>query len=397
MEKIISAIGIGCLILVCTSVAIRAENKTARVEDSPSFKHFTESGSFFAGKSFTTWQEFPDVSTANAFKRAYAFIAKNGYTIVSSDKDMGVISATQGVISQAAKTVPLNTLIEHSGHGGSKVTITFSLSGGMVSQGVRGFFAKVMDAVGKNSEADIIPPLPPMVTANSINSEVLTNDSIVQLVKAGMPEEIVINKIKTQPTSFVVGAGEYSALKTNGVSDKIINEMVLRGQGAGATSQASPSSPVESTNQPITVVPMQPPNATTNIITDPVIEKLCQQLEQDNPGKVKDALNKLRDKKLESNASQAVPKILPCLANSKPDVVIAACRTLAKIGNQDAVPALLPLLTNERPDIIREACRTLADIGNKDTIPSLEPLLTNLDHGISDEARKAIIKLRAKS
>src|ERR1039458_2011747 len=151
MEKIISAIGIGCLILVCTSVAIRAEDKTAKVEDSPSFKHFTESGSFFTGKKYSTWQEFPDVSTANAFKRAYAFIAKNGYTIISSDKDTGVISATQNVISQAAKTVPFSILVEDLGHGGSKVTITFSLSGGMVSSGVRGFFAKVMDAVGKKS------------------------------------------------------------------------------------------------------------------------------------------------------------------------------------------------------------------------------------------------------
>jgi HEAT repeat protein len=134
-----------------------------------------------------------------------------------------------------------------------------------------------------------------------------------------------------------------------------------------------------------------------NAITDPAIEKLCEALDQDNPGKVKDALKRLRDKKLESNASQAIPKILPCLTASKPDVVLEACRTLAKIGNQDAVPALLPLLANERPDIIREACRTLADIGNKDTIPSIEPLLTNPRSDIKNEANKAIAKLRAKS
>ncbi len=129
----------------------------------------------------------------------------------------------------------------------------------------------------------------------------------------------------------------------------------------------------------------------------PAVEKVCEQLDQDNPGKVKDALKKLRDKKLNLNASQAVPKILPCLIDSKPDVVCEACRTLAMIGNQDAVPAILPLLTNERPDIVHEACRTLAVIGNKDTIPSLEPLLMNPRSDISNEARKAITKLRAKS
>jgi HEAT repeat protein len=141
---------------------------------------------------------------------------------------------------------------------------------------------------------------------------------------------------------------------------------------------------------------MQPPIATTNVITDPEVKKLCEALDQDNPGKVKGALNKLRDKKLRDNASQAVPKILPCLTDSKPDVVCDALKTLAVIGNQDAVPAILPLLTNERPEIVREACRTLAEIGNKDTIPSLEPLSTNPRSDISNEARKAVIKLRAK-
>ena len=412
-----------------------------------------------------------------------------------------------------------------------------------------------------------IPPAMP--TENISNSEVLTNDSIVQLVKAGIPEEIVISMIKTQPTRFDVGAGGVVALKTNGVSFNIINEMVLRGQIERLTPQAGLS---EQTSDPVSnalrsasteshkikepdfigvFFRLNPTNGdliylerqntqrrtstadafitvdtktmmqidgekspvrfkrgdqldfivklnsqqddpqsqiefvlfesvkgkrqwvlekgssstlsafgsandisrkkmvsynfakygessfkvspinqlsrgeyllglngvsasfcfgidddassssqsagAINVITDPAVAKLCEALDQDNPGKVKDALNKLRDKKLKDTASQAVPKILPCLANSKPDVVREACRTLAKIGNQDAVPALLPLLTNERPDIVREACRTLAEIGNKDTIPSLEPLLTNLDHGISDEARKAIIKLRAKS
>jgi hypothetical protein len=223
------------------------------------------------------------------------------------------------------------------------------------------------------------------------NSEVLTNDSIVQLVKVGLSEEIVVNMIKTQPTRFDVGMGGILALKTNGVSDKIINEMVLRGQGASTTLQARPSSPTKLNDEPKAVVPMQPPIATTNIITDPEVKKLCEALDQDNPGKVKDALKKLSKM---PQATEAVPKILPCLTDSKPDVVREACRTLAKIGNQDAVPALLPLLTNERPDIVREACRTLADIGNKDTIPSIEPLLTNPRSDIRNEAYKAIAKLR---
>jgi hypothetical protein len=133
-------------------VAAWAADSGSKVEDTPSYKHFTESGNFFTGKKMTTWQEFPDVTTTNAFKRAYAWIAKNGYSIVSSDKEMGVISATQNVTSKAAKTVPISILVENSGHDGSKVTITISLSGGLVTSGVRGTFAKFMEAIGKKDE-----------------------------------------------------------------------------------------------------------------------------------------------------------------------------------------------------------------------------------------------------
>ena len=142
-----------------TAVAPRAEDAGTKVEDTPSYKHFTETGSFFTGKKLTTWQDFPDVTTAIAFKRAYAYIAKSEYSIVSSDKDMGVISAVRTVTSRAAKTVPLNILVENLGTNGSKVTITLSLSGGVVAGGVRGIFAKVMaDVGGKTDDQKGIKP-----------------------------------------------------------------------------------------------------------------------------------------------------------------------------------------------------------------------------------------------
>jgi hypothetical protein len=159
MQKIISGIGLGCFILMSTAVAPRAEDAGTKVEDTPSYKHFTETGSFFTGKKLTTWQDFPDVTTAIAFKRAYAYIAKSEYSIVSSDKDMGVISAVRTVTSRAAKTVPLNILVENLGTNGSKVTITLSLSGGVVAGGVRGIFAKVMaDVGGKTDDQKGIKP-----------------------------------------------------------------------------------------------------------------------------------------------------------------------------------------------------------------------------------------------
>jgi hypothetical protein len=135
---------------------------------------------------------------------------------------------------------------------------------------------------------------------------------------------------------------------------------------------------------PITGVPSAA--NTMNKISDYQVEKLCEELEADNPRKVIDALKKLRNMK----ATEAAPRILPCLAHSNPNVIREACRTLAIIGNKDAVPAIEPLLTNARPDIIREACRTLAVIGNKDAIPAIEPLLTNARPDIVREACRTL-------
>jgi len=59
--------------------------------------NFTEKGNFFSGKKFDTWQEFPAVATADAFKRVYAAVLKEGWTIGVADKELGAISASQEV------------------------------------------------------------------------------------------------------------------------------------------------------------------------------------------------------------------------------------------------------------------------------------------------------------
>jgi hypothetical protein len=59
--------------------------------------HFTAEGSFFAGKKFNTWAEFAAVSKADLYTRVYTNVAKDGWQITSSDKDAGIISASQSV------------------------------------------------------------------------------------------------------------------------------------------------------------------------------------------------------------------------------------------------------------------------------------------------------------
>lgn len=94
--------------------------------------NFTKEGSFFKGKTFKTWAEIEGVSSTDAFKKIYQHIAKDGWKISSSDKEMGIISAGQDVSYGNGKTAPLNVIIEESGEN-SKVSISYSISGGVSS------------------------------------------------------------------------------------------------------------------------------------------------------------------------------------------------------------------------------------------------------------------------
>lgn len=112
--------------------------------------NFIAKGNMFTGKKFDTWQEFPTVATADAFKRVYAAVVKEGWTIVAADKELGAISASQEVsFSEGGKSVPMNILVEAAPAGGSKVSMTFALTGGVMggTKTVQEGFCKFMAAI----------------------------------------------------------------------------------------------------------------------------------------------------------------------------------------------------------------------------------------------------------
>jgi hypothetical protein len=84
-----------------------------------------------------------------------------------------------------------------------------------------------------------------MPGAISIAQEVLTNDSVIQMVKGGLPEAVVIAKIKSTPSKFDLKTDSLVSLKKAGVTDKILEAMVSAGSGAAASSStaATPAPP----------------------------------------------------------------------------------------------------------------------------------------------------------
>lgn len=77
----------------------------------------------------------------------------------------------------------------------------------------------------------------------------MTNDSVLKMAKAGLTEDIILGSINGQAGSYRTDADSLIALKSAGVSDKVIGAMIAKGSGsapapAGAMAQGpTPTGP----------------------------------------------------------------------------------------------------------------------------------------------------------
>ncbi len=69
---------------------------------------------------------------------------------------------------------------------------------------------------------------PAQKPAAAPNREVLTNDSIISLVKAGFKEKTIVALMRTSPVTFDLTAPKLIQLKRNGVNEAVIQAMIQR-------------------------------------------------------------------------------------------------------------------------------------------------------------------------
>ena len=67
------------------------------------------------------------------------------------------------------------------------------------------------------------------LTVMGVAQSALTNDAIMKMTKAGLGDDLILSSIKAQPGQFSTGADDLIALKTAGVSDKVIAAMMGKG------------------------------------------------------------------------------------------------------------------------------------------------------------------------
>ncbi len=99
---------------------------------------------------------------------------------------------------------------------------------------------------------DSFPPGPPVQTAAPsaaapaslapAPADVLTNSSVVEMVTAKLPEDVIIAKIQVSPTNFDVSTPALAELNQKGVSPAIVKAMLIAPKVAPALPQ-SPTSP----------------------------------------------------------------------------------------------------------------------------------------------------------
>lgn len=89
--------------------------------------------------------------------------------------------------------------------------------------------------------------MPVLLCIGAFAQGVLTNEGVVKLVEAGVPEDTIIALINTQPAKFSLGTENVIALKSKNVSSKVLTAMISKDAGAAkAAGGPSGSLPDES-------------------------------------------------------------------------------------------------------------------------------------------------------
>lgn len=95
--------------------------------------------------------------------------------------------------------------------------------------------------------------------------EVLTNENVIAMVRAGLPEAVIVAKIQSTPTKFDLTTNGLIALKQAGVPDNILVTMVSGGgtgaagaPAAGAPGVPAPADPALAAPPPAATVPGTP-------------------------------------------------------------------------------------------------------------------------------------------
>ena len=132
-NKLISAATLTALLLWgCAAQRDVSRGGGANATDSrPCIANFSMEGSFWSGRTVKSFQEYPNSSKVPAFAYLVTKLASIGYKINSSDKDVGLVSASYEVGFGQGATTNMNAMVTEHNPTGVRVDLTFTAAGGV--------------------------------------------------------------------------------------------------------------------------------------------------------------------------------------------------------------------------------------------------------------------------
>jgi len=81
-----------------------------------------------------------------------------------------------------------------------------------------------------------------------IAQQTLNNDSIIKMTKAGLSDNLIITTINSQPGVYDTSTSGLIALKSAGVSDKVVEAMVVKAAARSSSTTSADNEPVTTPN-----------------------------------------------------------------------------------------------------------------------------------------------------
>ena len=137
-----------------------------------------------------------------------------------------------------------------------KLLTPFVLAALLVAQGYPPAYAQ-QPAAQPAQQPAAQPAAPP--AQQPAAQQVLNNDAVIKLVKAGLSDDLIVSTIANSPGTYDVSADGMIALKSAGVSDKVVSAIIQKAN-APAPAPVAPAPP------PVPPLPPMPPPAPAKVL-----------------------------------------------------------------------------------------------------------------------------------
>lgn len=102
-----------------------AKQATAR----PCMANYSSEGTILSGQTLKTFQEFPNVTKAVTVERMTVYLVSEGYLLLNTNTDMGIISASQSV--SGGRVITVNVVVKEVPSGSTRVDVVVQIPAGL--------------------------------------------------------------------------------------------------------------------------------------------------------------------------------------------------------------------------------------------------------------------------